>query len=463
MQPTTIEPMAITRLRSYARNARTHSKKQVRQIADSIQKFGFTNPILISDDGEIIAGHGRVEAAKLLGMSSVPTLRLSHLNAAQRRAYVIADNKLALNAGWDRELLAVELQALIDLEFDVRSPASRCPRSNCCSTKHGTRSRRTNRSSTRRTPPLPPAPQAPQPLLRRNRSSRLNRDQTRRPVGPGEHGFSAAIPRLPTRLLACWRASVPTWCSPIPRATCRSRGVGARSASAAASSPWASARCRGRPMRHSCKRRSKTRRHPAARASSIRLPGLAPHARAARRWRSGILLAPAPLHLEQNQRRAGTTLSQQARVDLHISGRERSERGAHRRVRGRRCRTRPRRRVGICAGCGLAGRAVRRRGTCRGRHRQTRRTGRRCARGLLEAGRHRARSLCRFGHDADRRRRTGRRARLVEFDPAACEEIVRRYTHITGQAATLAASGESFDVVAAERARFTHNAKEIVR
>jgi ParB-like chromosome segregation protein Spo0J len=111
--------MPVARLRPYPKNARTHSKKQLRQIADSIQKFGFTNPVLISDDDEIIAGHGRVEAAKLLGMQSVPTLRLSHLDAAQRRAYFIADNKLALNAGWDRELLATELQALIDLEFDV--------------------------------------------------------------------------------------------------------------------------------------------------------------------------------------------------------------------------------------------------------------------------------------------------------------------------------------------------------
>jgi DNA modification methylase len=114
-----IEPMAITRLRPYSRNARTHSKKQIRQIADSIRRFGFTNPVLISDADEIIAGHGRVEAAKLLGMASVPTLRLSHLDAAQRKAYVLADNKLALNAGWDREVLAIELQALIDIEFDV--------------------------------------------------------------------------------------------------------------------------------------------------------------------------------------------------------------------------------------------------------------------------------------------------------------------------------------------------------
>jgi DNA modification methylase len=110
---------AISSLRPYARNARTHSKKQVKQIAASIERFGFTNPVLISDDGEIIAGHGRVEAAKLLKWTSVPTIALSHLSETERRAYVLADNKLALNAGWDKELLSIELQALVDLDFDV--------------------------------------------------------------------------------------------------------------------------------------------------------------------------------------------------------------------------------------------------------------------------------------------------------------------------------------------------------
>src|SRR5215217_4250944 len=114
-----IEPMRVGNLRPYAKNARTHSKKQIKQIARSIERFGFTNPVLISDENEIIAGHGRVEAAKLLGRTDVPTIRLSHLNAAERRAYVLADNKLALNAGWDREVLAIELQGLIDLEFEV--------------------------------------------------------------------------------------------------------------------------------------------------------------------------------------------------------------------------------------------------------------------------------------------------------------------------------------------------------
>jgi DNA modification methylase len=91
----------------------------VRQIADSIRRFGFTNPVLVSDEGEIIAGHGRVLAAKELGLETVPTLRLSHLTSEERRAYVLADNKLALNAGWDTETLAIELEALIALEFDV--------------------------------------------------------------------------------------------------------------------------------------------------------------------------------------------------------------------------------------------------------------------------------------------------------------------------------------------------------
>lgn len=121
-QPETraIEHVPIGSLVPYAGNARTHSKRQIKQLADSIARFGFTNPVLIADDGSILAGHGRVAAAKSIGMSAVPAVRLSHLSAAERRAYVIADNKLALNAGWDQDLLAVELQALIDLDFDVQ-------------------------------------------------------------------------------------------------------------------------------------------------------------------------------------------------------------------------------------------------------------------------------------------------------------------------------------------------------
>jgi DNA modification methylase len=114
-----IEHVSVRSLKAYAGNARRHSKAQIKQIAASIERFGFTNPVLIADDGEIVAGHGRVAAAKLLGIETVPVLRLSHLTEAERRAYVIADNKLALNAGWDRETLAIELQGLVDLDFEV--------------------------------------------------------------------------------------------------------------------------------------------------------------------------------------------------------------------------------------------------------------------------------------------------------------------------------------------------------
>lgn len=119
MSLTQITERRIASLRPYDRNARTHSKKQIQQIATSISRFGFNNPVLVSDEGQIIAGHGRVEAARLLGWQTVPTIALSHLSERERRAYVLADNKLALNAGWDKEILAIELQALVDLEFDV--------------------------------------------------------------------------------------------------------------------------------------------------------------------------------------------------------------------------------------------------------------------------------------------------------------------------------------------------------
>lgn len=114
-----LERVQISALRPYPANARTHSKRQIKQIAASIRRFGFINPVLVDDDLMIIAGHGRVEAAKQLGQEEVPVLRLSHLTEAEKRAYVIADNRLAEKAGWDREILAVELQGLVELQFDV--------------------------------------------------------------------------------------------------------------------------------------------------------------------------------------------------------------------------------------------------------------------------------------------------------------------------------------------------------
>lgn len=109
----TIEDHPIAQLVPFSNNARTHSKHQTRQIADSIRAFGFTNPVLIDERNTIVAGHGRVAAAKLLGFDSVPTIRIDHLTQDQIRAYVLADNKLAENAGWDQAILAIELQHLI--------------------------------------------------------------------------------------------------------------------------------------------------------------------------------------------------------------------------------------------------------------------------------------------------------------------------------------------------------------
>lgn len=114
-----IEYVETAKLVPYARNSRTHSDEQLSQICASIKEFGFTNPVLIDDEGVIIAGHGRTMAAQRLEMKEVPCLRLSHLTDAQKKAYVIADNKLALNAGWDDEMLAIELQELSDVDFDL--------------------------------------------------------------------------------------------------------------------------------------------------------------------------------------------------------------------------------------------------------------------------------------------------------------------------------------------------------
>lgn len=119
MNPTTLEHLALESLIPYARNSRTHSAEQVAQVAASIREFGFTNPVLIDAEGGIIAGHGRVMAARQLGLADVPCIRLTHLSEAQKRAYVIADNKLALNAGWDEQMLAMEFKDLQDMGYDL--------------------------------------------------------------------------------------------------------------------------------------------------------------------------------------------------------------------------------------------------------------------------------------------------------------------------------------------------------
>ncbi len=117
--PGKLEHWPIDRLRPYERNPRTHSPEQITKIAASLLEFGWTNPILVDGDAGIIAGHGRLLAARELGMATVPVIELTHLSEAQKRAYVIADNRLALDAGWDEDLLTEELKALEGLDFNL--------------------------------------------------------------------------------------------------------------------------------------------------------------------------------------------------------------------------------------------------------------------------------------------------------------------------------------------------------
>jgi len=115
----TIQYKKIEQLIPYARNSRTHSDAQVAQIAASIKEFGWTNPVLMDGDNGIIAGHGRVLAARVLGQTDIPTIELSHMTDIQKRAYIISDNKLALNAGWDEEVLGLEIAELKEFDFDL--------------------------------------------------------------------------------------------------------------------------------------------------------------------------------------------------------------------------------------------------------------------------------------------------------------------------------------------------------
>lgn len=114
-----VERRAVASLVPYARNARTHSSDQVDQIAASIREWGWTVPVLVDEDGGLIAGHGRVMAAKKLGLAEVPVMVASGWSEGQKRAYVLADNKLAINAGWDNDMLKVELAELADMDFDL--------------------------------------------------------------------------------------------------------------------------------------------------------------------------------------------------------------------------------------------------------------------------------------------------------------------------------------------------------
>ena len=117
--PEFIDQTPVDELVPYENNPRTHSATQLDRLVNSLKEFGFTNPILIDEDNNVIAGHGRLQAAIIAGLKTVPTITLSHLTEEQRRAYVIADNQLALNSGWDDDLLQAELKALGEAGFDL--------------------------------------------------------------------------------------------------------------------------------------------------------------------------------------------------------------------------------------------------------------------------------------------------------------------------------------------------------
>lgn len=117
--PNGVERAPISTLKTNPDNARAHSARQIKQIAASMREFGFVSPALIDENNVIIAGHGRVTAARQLDLRQAPVVRIEHLNEAQKRAYLIADNQLALNADWDQEKLAIELQTLVELDFEV--------------------------------------------------------------------------------------------------------------------------------------------------------------------------------------------------------------------------------------------------------------------------------------------------------------------------------------------------------
>ena len=187
-------------------NPRTHSKKQIRQIAESIRRFDFVNPVLVDRCGGIVAGHGRAEAAKRLGLETIPTICLQDLSEDEVRAYVIADNRLAELAGWDQEILATELQGLVelDIDFDVTLTGFEIPEIDILIGQLDAVDSEED--------PDDEAVEVPPGVL----PSR----------GWGTRGASAstasyaAMPQIPTSMSDCWKGSWPKWCSRTRPTTC---------------------------------------------------------------------------------------------------------------------------------------------------------------------------------------------------------------------------------------------------
>jgi hypothetical protein len=196
---------AIDELSPNQSNPRTHSRKQIRQVADSIQQFGFVNPVLVDAGAQIIAGHGRVAAAKLLGISHVPTVRLDHMTEAQKRAYALADNRLAELAGWDPALLALELQYLseIDVDFDLTITGFEHAEIDLLLQSH--------RDDDPAADQLPPLGSSEEAVSRRGDLWLLGRHR----LLCGDACDAAAY-------RACWAINLPILSSPIRLTTCRS-------------------------------------------------------------------------------------------------------------------------------------------------------------------------------------------------------------------------------------------------
>ena len=224
MNARALETIAIDKLRPWPRNARIHSRKQIRQIAESIRRFGFTNPVLIDGDNRILAGHGRVEAARELGMTTAPCLRIDHLSAAEKRAYVLADNKLALNAGWDEELLALELQELMDADLGFDISVTGFSIAEVDRLIEGLAPEEEGDPADDRLPDPDAAPSRCRPA-----TSGVS----------GRTGLSAATRWIAAWSPISWTAKKPRWSSPIRPITSRSTATSAGSAkSAIATSRW---------------------------------------------------------------------------------------------------------------------------------------------------------------------------------------------------------------------------------
>ncbi len=190
-----IQYVSPDRLRPYPGNARTHSRKQIKLIADSIKRFGFINPILVTDDFEVVAGHGRLQAAKSLGMQLVPVVAISSLSEADKKAIRIADNRIAELSHWDRDILAIEYQGLHELQFDdIEVTGFRWARSIPSWTK---RPRRSRLDLVRKTI-------CHRSLRRRCREGAIFGSLART-------GFCAATPAVLPITLGCSRARTPTW------------------------------------------------------------------------------------------------------------------------------------------------------------------------------------------------------------------------------------------------------------